>query len=183
MSNFWNLSDGTKPEQTTTFDTGSVDLIPDNTDVLACVDEAGWKAGFEGAPDLINLRWTILKPQELKNRKVFQKLRVNDPEAKNSDKAKRMLMAIDTNAGGKLAKMDHEPEDGDLMLALMNKPMVIKIKVWEMSGKKGNFVAAVSPSKARAAPEPTPAPVPVKTAGAVAMDDDIPFAPISNKFV
>lgn len=180
MSNFWTLSDGKTAEQTDKFDAGAMDVLPDNTDVLAIVEEAGWKSGYEGAPDVINLRWSVLKPDALKNRKVFQKLKVNEDDPKVSDKAKRMLMAIDTNAGGKLAKLDHEPEDNELMMALMNKPMVLKIKVWEMDGKKGNWVAAVSPAKKKAA---TPAPEPQKPATAASteenpfddLDSDIPF--------
>jgi hypothetical protein len=174
MANFWNLSDGNKPEQKTSFDASGGEPIPDNTDALAIIEEAGWKAGFEGAEDLIQLRWSILKPEAFKGRKVFQKLKVGDPESKVSDKAKRMLMAIDTNAGGKLSKLDSEPDDNVLMGALMNKPMVIKIKVWEMNDRSGNWVAAVSSAKKAAAPasEPvqTPAPAP-------AIDDDLDSIP------
>lgn len=182
MSNFWTLSDGKKAEQTDKFDAGAMDILPDNTDVLAVIEEAGWKSGYEGAPDVINLRWSVLKPEALKNRKVFQKLKVNEDDPKVSDKAKKMLMAIDTNAGGKLAKLDHEPEDHELMMALMNKPMVLKIKVWKMEGKEGNWVAAVSPAKKRTSPEQQqPAPVATpQTAPANdnpfdGLDDDIPF--------
>src|SRR5690606_41397217 len=114
---------------------------------------------------------------------VFQKLKVMERDPKVSDKAKRMLMAIDTNAGGKLAKLDHEPEDHELMMALMNKPMVLKIKVWEMDGKKGNWDAAVSPAKKSAAAAPEAAPsapaaapaVPLTSGGMSNLDDDPPF--------
>lgn len=189
MTNFWNLSDGTKPEQKTEFDAGSIDVLPDNTDVLAVIEEAGWKAGYDGGADLIQLRWSVLKPEPFKNRKIFQKIKVCEDDPKVSDKAKRMLMAIDTNAGGKLAKLDHEPEDNELMMALMNKPMVLKIKVWEMNDKKGNWVAAVSPAKRRT-PETKPAESPKAEAtpasavggsgGGTALSDDIPFAPVSK---
>jgi|SRR5690606_33225063 len=172
MADFWTLSDGKKAEQTDKFDAGAIDVLPDNTDVLAVIEEAGWKSGFEGAPDVINLRWSVLKPDTLKNRKVFQKLKVMERDPKVSDKAKRMLMAIDTNAGGKLAKLDHEPEDHELMMALMNKPMVLKIKVWEMDGKKGNWVAAVSPAKKKAAEPVATAPVATPQP---AQADDNPF--------
>lgn len=185
MSNFWQLSDGKVAEQTDKFDAGGGDVLPDNTDVLALIDEAGWKAGYEGAHDVIQLRWTVHKPDQFKGRKIFQKLKVNDPESKTSDKAKRMLMAIDTNAGGKLAQHPGEPNDSELMSALMNKPMVLKIKVWEINEKKGNWVAAVSPYKrtaAQAAPapvEPAPQVAPAPTGG-TSFDDDIPFAPVSK---
>lgn len=147
MSNFWKLSDGKPVEQTNKFDSGTIDVLPDNTDVLAVIEEAGWRAGFDGAPDVISLRWSVLKPESFKNRKIFQKLKVNEPDPKVSDKAKRMLIAIDANAGGKLAKLDREPEDNEMTVALSNKPMIIKVKVWSMNDKTGNWVAAVSPAK------------------------------------
>lgn len=183
MSNFWKLSDGNTAEQTNKFDSGSIDVLPDNTDVLAVIEEARWKSGFDGAPDVINLRWSVLKPESFKNRKVFQKLKVNETDPKVSDKAKRMLMAIDTNAGGNLAKLDREPEDHELMTALMNKPMILKIKVWEINDKKGNWVAAVSPAKKSAAAAPESAPsapaaapsAPVAAGNLDDLDDQIPF--------
>jgi hypothetical protein len=148
MANFWDLSDGSQAEQTNTFDSGSIVLIPDNTTALAVIEEASWKTGFEGAPDLISIRWNIVKPIEFKGQKVFQKIKVKDDDAKVSDKSKRMLMAIDMNAGGKLAKLNKEPSDNDLMANLMYKPMVIKIMVWKMNDKEGNWVSAVAPVKA-----------------------------------
>lgn len=185
MSDFWNLSDGTRPEQTTTFDSNVSDPLPDNTDVLAVVEEAAWDDGFpEGAPEVIKIRWVVLAPGEYKNRKIFQKCAVKDIDSKKRDKAKRMLMAIDTNAGGKLAKLAREPEDQDLLVSLMNKPMILKLKVWEIDGKKGNWVAAVSPHKkpgGNPAPAPAPAtqqeappPAPAAPVDSV-MDDEIPF--------
>lgn len=179
MADFWTLSDGKQAEQTDKFEAGSFDVLPDDTDVLAVIEEAGWKSGFEGSPDVISLRWSVLKPDALKNRKIFQKLKVCEDDPKISDKAKRMLMAIDTNAGGKLAKLDREPEDHELMMALMNKPMVLKIKVWKMNDKKGNWVAAVSPAKKKAAqPEQAPVAAPQATPADNLddLDDDIiPF--------
>lgn len=148
MSNFWGLSDGKQAEQKSSFDASASEVIPDNTDALAVIEEAGWKAAFDhGDPDVIQLRWSILAPAQYKGRKIFHKLKVNDAKAKTSDKAKRMLMAIDTNAGGKLCQLEGEPSDNELMAALMNKTMVIKIKVWDMNDRQGNWVAAVSPAK------------------------------------
>jgi len=178
MSNFWKLSDGTTPEQTNNFDAGGGDFepIPDGTDVLAIIEEAGWRQAKDiSEPDSIQLRWSVLKPDAYKNRKVFQKIKAKDPETKVSDKAKRMLMAIDFNAGGKLAKLDHAPEDNDLMLALMNKPMVLKLRIWEMNDKSGNWVAAVSAHKKAATPTATPKPDPRPEPPPADLDDDFQF--------
>lgn len=169
MSNFWNTSDGKAIEKKSDHESGGAfDIIPDGTKLLALIDEAKWNAGFEGAPDVIKIRWTILAPDEYKNRKVFQNIKVNDEKTTTADNAKRMLMAIDQNAGGKLSKMDKEPEDNDLMGALLNKTMVIRMAVWDMNGKQGNWVSAVSPRGGNAAKTESSTP-------AIGADDDIPF--------
>lgn len=156
---FWKTSDGKEVERKAEFDSGGgFDVIPEGTKLLALIDEAGWKAGFEGDPDLIQIRWTVLAPEGFKNRKVFQKIKVLDPDPSKADKAKRMLAAIDANAGGKLAHIDREPEDNELMGALMNKSMIIRLGVWEFNDKKGNWVSAVSPRNVKTetqAPQPT----------------------------
>lgn len=169
---FFTLSDGTSAANgKTDFELGG-EPIPDNTKLLAIIDEAKW-ADFEGNWH-VSLRWTVLQPAEYKNRKVFQKLHVND-QAK-ADKAKRMLAAIDANCGGKLAAANAEPTDQALTAALTNKPMVICVKVWDMNGNKGNWVCAVSARKqgdapaAPVAPAPAPAPATAQT-----FDDDVPF--------
>lgn len=157
---FWNLSDGEDAKSNTTgeFDAGGgrMEVIPDNTSVLAVIDEAKWDR-TQDQDRYISLRWTVLAPEEFKNRKIFQKLWVLDNEprakdpAKKRDKAKLMLAAIDTNAGGKLMARNEMPTDESLSGCLTNKPMVVKVMVWEMedraTGKinQGNWVGAVSP--------------------------------------
>jgi len=93
---------------------------------------------------------------------------------KKKNKAMMMLAAIDKNAGGKIAKSNRAPDDDDLMMALLNKPMVLLLQIWAMEDaqtgetKKGNWVASVSPVAGGAAPAKV-APAPA------AEDDDIPF--------
>ena len=167
---FWNLSDNTSASETgKSFEMGGGDMepIPANTSVLAAPDEAKLD-NYEG-DEYISLRWTILAPKEYANRKVFQKIRVFDPDTKKSDKAKRMLAAIDSNAGGQLIASGQEPTDALLTKCLVNKPMLLKLQVWEMNDKKGNWVAAVSP---RAATSDTPAPA---TKAAADIGDNVPF--------
>ena len=165
---FWNLSDNTKPEGNT-FDMGGGGIIPANTSVLAACDEAKLD-NYEGE-DFINLRWTVLAPAEYANRKVFQKIRVFDTSPQKADKAKRMLTAIDANAGGKLMASGAEPTDAMLTKCLVNKPMVLKLQVWGINEKSGNWVAAVAPRAAGQVAPPRAA-APKKL---VADDDDIPF--------
>lgn len=166
---FFDLSDGkSATEGDGTFDSGaSMEPMPDNTELLAMIDEAKWDS-YEG-DSYISLRWSVMAPEEYKNRKVFQKVRVFEPDSAKADKAKRMLGAIDKNAGGKLAASGAEPTDELMTGALCHKPMMVKVRVWEMNDKKGNFISSVAPRGATGA---QPAAQAAPTAGA---DDDIPF--------
>lgn len=141
---------------------GDIKPIPDGTQVLALIDEAKWDA-FQEGDDYISLRWSIMAPNEYKNRKVFQKLWVlgNNPNQSDAEKrksqgvkAKKMLAAIDHNAGGKLLSSGEAPTDDSMARSITNKPMVLKLKVWEMEiqgeKKSGNWIAAVSPRNAGA---------------------------------
>ncbi len=192
---FWDLSDGDSAatgEKEFDAGGGNMDPIPDGSSVLAVIDEAKWSETRDRDAEFVSLRWSVMEPEEYRNRKVFQKLWVSDDDPnvtdpakmdRKRDKAKRMLAAIDANAGGKLARQARKPSDDDLALALTNKPMIIKCMVWKMTGSdgqenSGNWIAAVSPKSkgvdmkaAAKAPQSSRKPAP---AGDVD-DDDIPF--------
>lgn len=161
------------------FETGGGDIepIPSKTQVLAAPDEAKWVSPSNGDPDYIEIRWAVLKPAEYANRKIFHKLRVNDSDKKKAEKARRMLAAIDANAGGKLMAAGVEPTDESLTVNLVNKMMMLMLQVWEMEidgqTKRGNWVSAVSPKGEPPAVQRA-APVAEKAAPAN-FDDDIPF--------
>lgn len=165
---FWQTSEGKSATDTTgKFESnGGIALIPENTTCLAMITEANI-AEYNG-DEYINLAWTVNKPDAYKNRKVFQKVRIFDADTKKRDKALNMLAAIDKNAGGKLSKSDTAPTNVTL-LQIMNKPMLIKVMVWDMNDRKGNWVAAVSP---RSTEEPVP--IQAKPVDDLA-DDGIPF--------
>ena len=118
--------------------------IPHGTSVKAMIDDA--KMDEYDGERYINLRWTILAPESFNNRKIFHKVKVFNSDSKKADKAKRMLVAIDANAGGKLIAANQEPDDALLQQSLLNKPMVIKLGEWEIKeeDKRGNWVMAVS---------------------------------------
>jgi hypothetical protein len=164
---FWQTSEGKSATDTTgKFESGGgIALIPENTTCLAMITEANI-AEYQG-DEYINLAWTVNKPDAYKNRKVFQKVRIFDAETKKRDKALNMLAAIDKNAGGKLSKSDSAPTN-ETLLHLMQKPMLIKVMVWEMNDRTGNWVAAVSP---RSVEEPAQ----VEAAKVEIIDGDIPF--------
>jgi hypothetical protein len=171
MSDFWGLSDGDTVQATTSYESagGSIEPIPDGTQVLASIDEAKWDS--RDGEEYISLRWTVLQPDTYKNRKVFQKLWVlgNNPaktdmeqRKKQGDNAKKMLAAIDTNAGGKLLAKGGKPTDTDLQSSLMGKPMILRLGVYDMPGNDGGRitgnwvqqVAAKSGGNVQEAPKP-----------------------------
>ena len=173
---FFDLSDNSKVSTDGKFevDIGSA-TIPNDTTCLAMIDEAGW-AEYQG-DEYINLRWVIAEPKQYANRKVFQKIRVYDADAKKADKAKKMLAAIDANAGGKLMASGEDPTDMMLTKALINKPMLIKVMEWEMNDRKGNWIAAVAPRSGKApaqaqAAEPAPRKAPTPSDD---FESDIPW--------
>lgn len=176
---FFTLSDGNVASDDKFEMGGSMAPIPKDTELLSAIDEAKWDE-YQGE-QYISLRWSVMQPQEYANRKVFQKVKINNADTATADKAKRMLFAIDMNAGGKIAALGRVPADQDLMMALCNKPMIIKVGVWESypkgadgkddktqaPTKNGNWVQAVSPRNgnvAQVAPKPNAQP-----------DNTIPF--------
>ena len=194
---FFTQSNGQAVQSTGNFESGGGNLapIPDGTQVLAVIDEAKWDTYQNES--YISLRWSVARPQEYANRKIFQKIKVMDADPAKRDKALLMLAAIDTNAGGKLQAAGVQPDTQALAAALMNRPMVLKLGVWEIKEdkqgrelpqsewKSGNWVSKVAPrpqagQAAQAAPAPAPAPKPQpKPAPAPAafddLDDDVPF--------
>lgn len=187
---FWDTTDGGVATDTgKDFEVGggNFEPIPDGTKVLASVENAQWKVDNSGNEHL-SLQWTVLKPEGFVNRKIFQKLWVtdHDPSAKDeekaktkTDKAKRMLAAIDANAGGKLARLTKKPTEDEILLAFTNKPMVIRLGVYSMDDRqnpgekiRGNWVQAVSAKD-------TPLDAPTTSAKTKKSDDveedEIPF--------
>lgn len=137
MSNFF---DNVETSNNFEMGGGDFDPLPKGTRCIAIIEEAKWSE-FEGKKT-ISIRWSVAKPEMYKNRKIFQKLDVLSPE--KGLKAKKMLAAIDANAGGTLMAAGTMPTDQLLTKALCFKTMQIKLEVWDMNGKSGNWVCAVS---------------------------------------
>lgn len=187
---FWDLSDGTSAKDTgKTYEAPETNFepIPDNTRVMAEIEEAGWASMQDGSGRHVALKWRILDPEQYANRVIFQKLWVgdDDPYAKSADAAEKkrnksltVLAAIDANCGGKLARIDDDPDDSDLAMSLQGKPMSILLRVWEMKGsdgetRTGNWIAGVGEGKG-GNEKPKAAP---KSSGGKSkpVDDDVPF--------
>lgn len=183
---FWDTVDGEDARKTDgTYDSGAGDFepIPAGTQVLMAAEQASWDTIKDSDEQFVSIRWTVLQPEQYKNRKIFQKVRVNYSEPGKRDKAKRMLAAIDANAGGSLIKSSDMPSDADLARALFNRPMIGLVQVWKLKDaqtgeeKTGNFIAAVSPRNKKVQPMQKPEQEPVKriVEGDGSFDDDIPF--------
>jgi hypothetical protein len=169
---FFKTSDNKAVDTSGKFESGggNFEPMPEGTSVLAAPVEAGWKS-YEGE-DYINIQWQVLAPTEYRNRRIFQKIKVYEPTAAKADKAKRMLAAIDTNAGGKLMALDKTPDDADLTQSLVGKQMMLRLGLWEIDDKRGNWVQAVAPKTAQT---PAPAQTPAAAQTEALIDEDIPF--------
>lgn len=164
---FWDNIEST---ETAEMGGGSFEPIPEGTQVLAAIEEIEW-SDYNGET-YISAKWAVLRPDNYKNRKVFQKIKVFEKDSKKAEKAKRMLAAIDKNAsGGKLMALGSQPTDTDMMRHLAGKQMILKLGVWEMNGKSGNWVMTIAPKIGQQAPAPAPAPANVDAD----FDADIPW--------
>jgi hypothetical protein len=146
----------------------TIEIIPKGTQCLAYIEDAELEHSREGDEQYVSLKWRVSKPTEIANRVLFQKLKIWDKDQKKRTRAFMMLAAIDANAGGVIAGQSKDPDDALLSRALLNKPMLIKLDVWEIDGKQGNWICAVAPRPTGELP-PMPAPTSKLT------DDEIPF--------
>jgi len=200
---FWELEDGSSVKDVGTdyeMPGGNFVTIPEGSSVKALIEMTGWKKHSDANPaEYVGITWSILEPDELKNRKINQKLWVDDMDPsvtdpdkarKKRDRARRMLAAIDANAGGKLTAKASRPTDEDLQRHLINKIMVISLGVVAYkdrdsgSDRTSNWVRAIA-NKSKEV-HITDAPLPKATddrrpalsgGGGAAFDDDseIPF--------
>lgn len=139
---FWDQSSGKKTEATTELDQDtSMPPIPAGTCVKCAITEAKWDE-YEGVRN-INIKWEVIDG-EYKGRVIFHKVKVCDEKATKRDKAIEMLAAIDMICSqGALMSSGEEPTDMSLMRHLSNKPVVIRLQVWDFNDKTGNWVDGV----------------------------------------
>lgn len=208
---FWTLDDGSSAiseDKEYNAGGGDFEVIPKGSSVLVAVEDASWKKAYEKTEEFVNLKVRVLKPEGYANRVLFFKLWIDelDPGVKTNgsfdrakavtkrDKHKKMVMAIDANAKGKLAKLAARPTNDQLALALTAAQFVATLGVWdkEEDGKKvpgGNWLLAAKPKTAEVSEEPAP-----KSTGnggnyargrsgfADDLDDDVPFITMNSIF-
>lgn len=194
---FWDLDDGTSAatgEKEYTASAGDFEPIPKNTNCLVIIDDAAWKEAYQASETFVNLKCKVLKPDAYENRTLFFKVWIDDldPGQKTDGvfdrakalekrtKHKKMLMAIDANAKGKLARLTSRPTDEQLAIALVGSQFVAALGVWDKTdpdGKKvpgGNWLMAAKPKTAEVTQANKPA---AKKVSAFVDDDDmdVPF--------
>lgn len=195
MSDFWNLSDGSDATddvpESYELPGGNFEAFPEGTKLLAMVTDAEWRKNDQTRLENLSLTWTVVKPEEVANRKVFQSLWLTDssPFAKDEkdaekkrDHARRMFATIDARAGGKLARSKTIPDAEAILIALANKQMLIRLGEYEGKTRDGgtvqrNYVQAVGPKTEETyLPQPTKR-APSRPAAPVtaSFDDEIPF--------
>lgn len=188
---FWQLSDGTNAAATTDkeYDSGGGfdnTPLPKGTSVLVSVEEAVWKAGYQVEEEFVNLKCRVLKPEGYASRVLWFKLWVGDLDPSLSDekgltkrdKHRKMMIAIDANGKGRLAKLTGSPTNDQLALALTNVQFVATLGVWDKedpsTGGKvpgGNWLMAARPKSAQVSEGPrVAAKKPLPVAG---FDDDL----------
>lgn len=191
---YWELSDGTAPQTEDNFEMpgGNIAPIPEGSAVKAAIEAVKWQTKKDATEQFIEITWAIMEPEEYSRRKIFHKLWVEDldPMAKDHDKAirkrdnaRRMMAAIDKNAGGKLMALTGKPTQEQMEKALINKIMVIGLGVYNMRNddgtfNTGNWVRAISAKSTEV--KITDAPLPKASGGATGgftrdMSDEIPF--------
>lgn len=190
---YWSTSTGEAVNTgETSYETegGNFAPIPEGSNVLAICEKAAWRTVKDRDEKYVELKWSILQPESVKNRKIFQKLWVGDLDPNERDKEKAtkkrdrqllMFATIDANAGGRLSKSNEMPTDNDLSVALENKMMVLGLGVWKTksdSGEdmSGNWVRKIEPkSHPVNVPDTKPTVYASSSSSSYTTDDDIPF--------
>jgi len=198
---FWQLSTGESAvtdSKEYSAGGGDFDVIPKGTSVLVMIEDASWKQGYQVEEEFVNLKVRVLKAEGYANRVLFFKLWIGDldPGVKTNgsfdqakaltkrDKHRLMIIAIDNNAKGKLAKLTGSPTNEQLALALTGAQFVATLGVWDKEDpnnpdKKipgGNWLMSAKPKTAEISPGPAPKVAKRQPQGFVDdLDDDVPF--------
>lgn len=142
MSNIWSLSTGESATENkdTSFDSNNFDPLPHNSFHNAVVADIKWDEYDD--EEYINVTWQIADESEYKNRKVFHKIKVQAEKATTRDNAIKMLVTLNNIAEADLLSIA-APTDEDLQRELMGAVAMIKVQVWKIDDKSGNWVSAL----------------------------------------
>lgn len=138
----WALSSGENAAENknTNFDSNNFDPLPHNSHHNAVITDIKWDE-FDGE-EYINVSWQIADEGEYKNRKIFHKIKVNSGKSTTRDNAVKMLVALNNIAEADLLSIA-TPTDEDMQRELLGTVAMIKVQVWKIDEKSGNWVSAI----------------------------------------
>ena len=133
------------------------DPLPEGTRVLQTLEEIKLDS-FQGSDhEHLNIKWRIEAPEEFNNRVYFQSIYINgsDPTSpyydeskqdKNFNDARRMLFAIDYNAGKKIAALKREPTQEELQEFLIGARMMAVLGVSKTGKQVVRGISGIDPA-------------------------------------
>lgn len=144
---FFTLSTGSEVKAETSYEVAGIQqTMPEGSIVKACIIKAEWKESFNKVNQDLRLTWKVVG-EDFKGNTFNQTLSFDDP--KKSDKAKMMFATLDKiTSNGTIVAMGKRPTDMEIMQHMANKPVGVKLGVYEMaredgSTSVGNFVKKV----------------------------------------
>jgi len=170
--NFFTTSTGEAIAPTNSFEnSGRQQLIPAGTKLHANILEATWEDATQYTNQHVLISWYITEQGKYQGFVVKQKIHTFDSNSSKTNKAKKMLMAIDINCKGLLAKAAESGklvigDNGQLARALGGGAALITVDVYEIEStnidpatgelyppRTGNWVRAVGPVAKKQAQE------------------------------
>lgn len=163
---FWDLTSEDKLEKNYEAPGGGGGdwFFADGQEVVSAIEQVTRRDGKDGGGPSWSLQWGIMAPEKdprgikMKNRKIFQSLYPEgspfddtpDKRKKTMDKARRFMLAIDTNAGNQVFGKISEPTAEQLQSAWAFKPMTIRVGLMKDRVTKAperNYVQAIGAPK------------------------------------
>jgi len=151
---FFTNSNGQALTATTEVETGGLQpLIPANAKLLCAVAGVTIEPASQYNNEHIKITLHVTQDGKYKDFTIPHKLQVNHDERAKRDKAIEMLLAYDTNCGGKLMEMDQAGrpfmDANTLSRALNGGEVLATFDIWEMDGddgskRSGNWVRGIS---------------------------------------
>lgn len=149
MNNFFNLSDGSSLGSNTSFTNGtSFEPIPAGTIVKTAINSCQWVdvpeqacQQFGLASKAIQLELEVSEGQ-FTSRRIWQTLHVIAPDAKKSDRAKRMFAVIDSVTGSGIIQSGRVPTNPDLA-RMHGKIITVKVGLYQGNNKSKNYIEEI----------------------------------------
>lgn len=144
---FFTLSTGSAVEAGTSYEVaGMSQVMPESSIVKAVISKVEWKENFSKTSHDLRITWKVVG-EDFKGNSFNQTFAFDDP--KKSDKAKIMFATLDKlTSNGAVVAMGKRPTEQEIMQHMANKPVGVKLGVYEIAKDDGgtsvgNFVKKV----------------------------------------